>query len=97
MKPENQRTKNRRRDAEQPPRYNPAIPLLKELVLVHVDATDGAKFDVHLTRVPGIGEEIVLENRSYQIIRVQHAIVNDDGRAEFGWHAFIQAILRTEG
>jgi hypothetical protein len=78
------------------PRYDPAVPLPKELVFVHVDATDGTKFDALLTRVPGVGEEIIVENRSYQIIRVQHAVVNNDGRAEFGWHAFVEAILRSE-
>jgi hypothetical protein len=74
-------------------RHNPAHPLLRELVLVHVDGTDGAFFDVLLTRVPGIGEEIIREDRYYKVLRVQHESVDDDGRARFGWHAFVDADL----
>jgi hypothetical protein len=77
-------------------RYNHLHPLLRELVFVHVDAVDGTKFDMLLTRVPGIGEEINREAKSYKILRVQHEPVDDDGRARFGWHAFIDAELQPE-
>lgn len=83
-------------DIEKHPRYAPGVPLLTELVLVHVDVTHGTNFDAHLTRVPGIGEVIVVENRSYQIIRVQHFTVDLDGRAWAGWHAFVEVVLRSE-
>jgi hypothetical protein len=78
-------------------RYDPSHPLLRELVLVHVDGNDGESFDVLLTRVPGLGEEIDREDRSYKVARVQHEPVDDDGRARFGWHAFIEAHLQPEG
>ena len=39
-------------------RYDRSHPLLRELVRVHVDAADSASFDMLLTRVPGIGEEL---------------------------------------
>ena len=35
-------------------RYDWSHPLLRELVLVHVDADDGTSFDTLLTRMPGI-------------------------------------------
>lgn len=78
-------------------RYDMSHPLLRELVLVHVDVdydTPFAKsFDTLLTRVPGIGEEISREDKSYRVVRVQHEPVDDDGRARLGWHAFIEADL----
>ena len=93
---ENEAMVRRKKAPESPPlheRYNPAHPLLRELVLVHVCATDGTHFDMLLTRVPGIGEELSQEDRIYRILRVQHEPINDDGRARFGWHAFIDAEL----
>ena len=74
-------------------RYDRSHPLLRELVRVHVDADDGASFDMLLTRVPGIGEELVPEDRCYKALRVQHEPVDNDGRARCGWHAFIEAEL----
>lgn len=74
-------------------RYNPLYPLLRELVLVHVDVSDGARFDALMTRVPGIGEEINREDRSYRVLRVQHEPINDDGRARVGYHAFVDVNL----
>ena len=77
-------------------RYDPAHPLLHELVLVHVDGNDGESFDVLLTRVPAIGEEINREARSYKALRVQHEPVDNDGRARLGWHAFVEGQLLSE-
>lgn len=74
-------------------RYNPAHPLLRELVYVHVDTPDREPFDALLTRVPSIGEEITKEADQYKILRVQHQMVNDDGRAYLGYHAWIDAKL----
>src|SRR6202035_2333619 len=50
---------------------------------------DGEAFDVLLTLVPGLGEEIDRENRSYRLVRVWHQPVNYEGRARFGWHAMV--------
>jgi hypothetical protein len=72
-------------------RYNSAHPLLRELVLVNVKGNDGESFDALLTRVPGLGEEINREDRSYRVVRVWHQPVNDDGRAPWGWHAMVDA------
>jgi len=74
--------------------HDTSHPLLRELVLVHVDVDDGTSFDMLLTRVPGIGEEINREDRSYKVLHVQHEPVDDDGRARFGWHAFVDAELQ---
>ena len=76
-------------------RYNRAHPLLRELVLVHVDANDES-FDALLTRVPGIGEEIGREDCSYKVLRVQHEPIDDEGRAHFGWHAVVDVELQPD-
>lgn len=78
------------------PRYNPSQPLLRELVLVSVTANDGAWFNTLLTRVPGLGEEIIQEGDIYKVVRVQHDRVNDDGRAYLGNHAYAYAELQAE-
>jgi hypothetical protein len=78
------------------PRYDRSKPLLRELVFVNVSTDDGQSFDTLMTRVPGIGEEINREDRTYRILRVQHEPVGDDGRARLGWHAFIDALLLGE-
>ncbi len=75
------------------PRHDPSHPLLHELVRVRLQTGPDTGFDALLTRVPGIGEEINREDQSWQVTRVQHEPVNDDGRARFGWHAFVDAIL----
>jgi len=77
-------------------RYKSSHLLLRELVLVHVDADDGESFDTLLTRVPGIGEEIGREERTYRAVRVRHEPVDDDGRARLGWHALVDAELQPE-
>ncbi len=77
-------------------RYDPSHPLLRELVFIHVYGDDGESFDVLLTRVPGIGDEIDREAVSYRVVRVQHEPVDDDGRARLGWHAFVEAQLQPE-
>jgi hypothetical protein len=61
-----------------------------------VFADDGLYFQILLTRVPGIGEEFVREDKSYKIVRAQHYIVDDDGRAAFGWHALVDVELQPE-
>jgi hypothetical protein len=73
--------------------YDPSQPRLREIVLVNVTVPGEESFDALLTRVPGIGEEIAREDRSYKITRVQHMPVDRMGRAEFGWHAFLDAEL----
>jgi hypothetical protein len=77
-------------------RYDRSHPLLRELVNVNVYCDDGVWFDALLTRVPGLGEEIHKEDKSYKVIRVWHQPVDDDGRTPFGWHALIDATLQPE-
>ncbi len=72
---------------------DPSQPRLRELVFVHVDFDAKKSFDTLMTRVPCIGEEIVREDKSYKVVRVQHEPVGASGRARFGWHAFIEAYL----
>jgi hypothetical protein len=72
---------------------DPSQPRLRELVSVQVNVDRGDSFYTLLTRVPGLGEEIVQEEKSYKVVRVQHEQVGEDGRARFGWHAFIHADL----
>lgn len=91
------KTPRRTAPQEVPPpheRYNRAHPLLRELVLVHVGGNDGESFDVLLSRVPGIGEEICREDRTYKVLRVIHDSVDDDGRARSGWHAIVDTELQ---
>lgn len=78
------------------PRHYPLDPLLRELVLIHVYGSDGENFDTLLTRVPGIGEVISREDRSYRVTRVAHEPVNEDGKARLGWHAFVDAVLMNK-
>jgi len=61
------------------------------LINVMIDKPPG--FDVLLTRVPCIGEEIIQEDRSYRITRVQHVECDRDGKARWGCHAFLEAEL----
>lgn len=77
-------------------RYDRSHPLLRELVDVNVCCDDGVWFDALLTRVPGLGEEIIREEKSYKVIRVWHQPVDDDGRTTFGWHALVDATFQPE-
>lgn len=61
-------------------------------VSVHVDDPPDIFF-VQLTRVPGIGEEIVRGGDIYRAIRVAHHPVDDNGRTRFGSHATVVAAL----
>jgi hypothetical protein len=76
--------------------YDPAHPPLRDLVHVNVKADDGTRFDAILTCVPGIGEEINCKNRTYKVMRVLHELVDDDGKARAGCHAFVNAELLPE-
>lgn len=72
-------------------------PRLRELVYVTgrpVNTQDW--FDVLLTRVPGLGEEVGIETDCYRVVRVTHMPVGYDGRAYFGWHAMIEVELVPE-
>jgi hypothetical protein len=79
------------------PRFDRSQTLLRDLVFVNVSTYDGQSFDALVTRVPSIGEEINREDRTYRILRVRHELVDNDGRAHLGWHAFIDAQLVSEG
>ena len=85
---------SKKRPMQSPPlheRYDRSHPLLRELVSVHVNSNDGARFDVLLTRVPCIGEAIEHAGKYYCVLRVFHTPVDDDGRAYIGYHAMIDA------
>ena len=72
-------------------------PRLRELVHVTgrpVGTQDW--FDILLTRVPGLGEEVELDCEAYRVVQVTHAPVGYDGRAELGWHAMIEVELVPE-
>src|SRR4051794_39608143 len=71
-------------------------PRLRELVFVATWENGKASFMVLLTRVPGLGEELVKEGRTYRIVRVQHEPVGDDGRTWCGWHAMVNLELLPE-
>jgi hypothetical protein len=78
------------------PRYDPDKPLLRELVLVEV-ATDREEYrTILLTRVPCVGEEIAIEADTFKVTRVLHAVVDDDGRAFCGTHAYVDALWQPE-
>lgn len=62
---------------------------LRDVLLIHAVASDGTRFDILLTRVPCIGENISIEDRSYRVVRVDHEPVNSEGVARLGWHAFL--------
>lgn len=52
------------------------------VVLVGVD--DGEEyFDMRLTRVPALGEELNREDRSYKVVRVQPEPIDLEGYARF--------------
>jgi hypothetical protein len=61
------------------------------LIHVHVDGEDG--FDIALTRVPCVGEQVNRDDRSYAVTKVQHEPIEISGKARFGWAAFIDAEL----
>lgn len=71
-------------------------PLLREIVRIGVSSDDGSSFDISLTRVPCVGEEISKNGAVYRITQVRHAAVDDDGRARLGWHALVDAVLVPE-
>lgn len=78
------------------PRYDRSQPLLRELAYVNVKGDDGIWFDTLLTRVPAIGEEIICEDRTYKAVRALHNRLDNDGRAEMGYHAYVDAELQPE-
>jgi hypothetical protein len=81
-----------------PPEWQrPCEPRLRELVDVTgrpVGTNDW--FDLLLTRVPCLGEEVEIEAETYRVVRVTHAPVSYDGRVELGWHAMIEVELVPE-
>ena len=56
---------------------------------MNVTGNDGIWFDVLLTRVPGIGEGLIREDTTYKVVRVLHNRLDDDGRAEMPYHAYV--------
>lgn len=66
---------------------------LRDVVLICVQVMGAKSFDMLMTRVPTIGEEINREDRSYLVLRVQHEPIDSEGYARLGWHAFVEAKL----
>ncbi len=70
---------------------------LRDIVSIHVDVMNNdTYFDVYLSRVPGLGEEITYGPREYQVIRVIHMPVDNDGRPGIGSHAYVDANILPE-
>lgn len=66
---------------------------LRELVDVCMASHDGMPLlSVLLSRVPSLGEEVVVEASTYRVIGVQHASLDPDGRARFGTHAYLTVV-----
>lgn len=74
-------------------RYDWRHPLLRELVSVTVFGSDNLMFDVLLTRVPSVGEEIEHGAKQYKVLHVTHVETDDDGRTCCGSHAHVMAEL----
>jgi hypothetical protein len=66
---------------------------LRLWVLIHVHVADEEGFDIALTRVPCPEEQINHEDRSYRVTKVQHEPLGTNGKARFGWAAFVDAEL----
>ena len=77
-------------------RYDRSKPLLRELVTISAFTDDGDAFDIILTRVPCIGEEISRGSKTYTITSVQHAPVDDDGRSPYGSHGYVEAMFKPD-
>jgi hypothetical protein len=54
------------------------------------------RFDLRLTRVPGLMEYISFEEKVYRVVLVQHEPVDDDGFARLGWDALLEVELVPE-
>lgn len=77
-------------------RYNPASPLLRELISVFMYADDGARISILLTRVPSIGELISVAATCYRVTGIQHVPADIDGRTIAGYHAFVNSEVTEE-
>jgi len=79
------------------PLYDLNQPRLRELVRVHAIPTDGSeRFDLLLTRVPGLCECLAKDEKTYRVVGVQHEPVDEDGRGRIGWHALLDVVLEPE-
>ncbi len=68
----------------------------KRFVFIHVTSSNDVRFDMLLTRVPCVGEELNREDRSYKVTRVQHEPCDHQGYVRLGWHAFVDVDLLAE-
>jgi hypothetical protein len=79
------------------PRYDRTQWLLRDIVSVHVEVTNNDTwFSCNLTRVPSVGEVLLYGPHEYQVLRVFHSEVDNDGRTIAGNHAYIDAELLPE-
>jgi hypothetical protein len=88
----------RPRSGEEPidlshPLFNRSERRLREIVDVCIGSHDGMPLlTVLLSRVPMIGEDVVQGSRVYRVINVEHAVLDLDGRAKFGVHAYLTVV-----
>ena len=70
---------------------------LRELVYVAVAVINAdQRFDLRLTRVPGLMEYVSFEEKVYRVVLVQHEPIDDDGFASLGWDASLEVELVPE-
>jgi hypothetical protein len=70
---------------------------LRELVYVAVAVINAdQRFDLRLTRVPGLMEYVSFEEKVYRVVLVQHEPIDDDGFARLGWDALLEVELVPE-
>ena len=76
------------------PVYDPDRPLLRDIISIDVITPVGERYLIWLSRVPCIGEEVVVEDQIYKVSRVQHNSVDESGRTFCGVHAHVDAVLQ---
>jgi hypothetical protein len=75
------------------PLYDRSRRRLQEIVDICMGSHDGMPlFNVLLSRVLTIGEEVAVGPRIFRVIGVQHSPLDLDGRATFGTHAHLTVV-----
>jgi hypothetical protein len=67
------------------------------MVLVSLCVNDGRYFTIRLSRVPCVGEEVIVEGDEFLINKVQHDSLDEDGRAAVGYHAYLDVVASSSG
>lgn len=79
-----------------PPLYPRPQPLLRDVVQVCFFTPTGIIFNVYLTRVPAVGEDVAIGATIYRVSQVQHCALEQDGRSRFGSHASVDVVEIAE-